>query len=221
VHGWVVRSTAAFLLLALSSSVATPQGAGPIRFRFAFGALTGSGQIQKLTRIDQDTELRTGDKIKLMVEMQQPGRVYVIYRGPEDEIELLFPADMKQDLQTARRYFIPDGTDWLEFDEQPGTETFYVLASVRRLTALESLIGRYTGAPAAGKTAIAAEIVAEIRRLRTQSRTAPPAERPVMIGGNVRSLDRTPGRGLPDVSSIAVEITANDFYARTFTIAHR
>ena len=219
---WAMRSIASLLLLALIPNAGARQGAGAIRFRFAFGALTGSGPNQKLTRITQDTQLKTGDKIKLMVEMEQAGFVYVIYRSPADEIELLFPSDLKQNTQTARKYYIPDGTAWLELDKNLGNETFYVLGAVQRLGSLESLLRRYTSAPAAGKAAITKEILSEIRRLRTQNRNATaPAERPVMIGGNVRSLDKIPGRGLPEVSTVAVEITANNFYARTFTIDHR
>jgi hypothetical protein len=64
--------------------------------------------------------------------------------------------------------------------------------------------------------------VAEIRRLRSAHRAAgAPLERPVIIGGNVRGLDTAPGRSLPDVSTLAVAITANGFYARTFTITHQ
>ena len=219
---WAKRSQAAFLFLAFLQLAAAQQATGTVRFRFAFGALTGSGENQKLTRIAEDMQLRTGDKIKLMVEMQQPGFFYVIHRGPAEEIDLLFPADLKQNLQVMRKYYVPDGAPWVEFDRNTGNETFYVLASEQRLGTLESLLQRYLSSPAAGKAGAASDIVAEIRRLRTQNRNATaPAERPVMIGGNVRSLDRTPSAPLPDVSTLAVEITAKDFYARTFTIDHR
>ena len=211
-HNWIRRPLIVFVLLASMNVGAQQRGVG-VRLRFAFGALTGSGSNQKLTPITQDTALRTGDRIKMMVEMQQPGFAYVIYRSPKDEIELLFPPDVKQNLQTARKYYIPGGTDWLQFDESPGSETFYVLASAERLMTLESLLGRHAGT---------AEIVAEVRRLRAQNSNAiVQADRPVIIGGNVRSIDKAAGRNLPDVSTIATDITANTFYARTFTIDHR
>jgi hypothetical protein len=37
----------------------------------------------------------------------------------------------------------------------------------------------------------------------------------------VRSLDVAASPGLPDVGTIAVEVTAGAFYARTFTVTHR
>ena len=154
--------------------------------------------------------------------MRQPGFVYVIHRGPTEEIDLLFPADLKQTLQVMRKYYVPEGTTWLEFDRNLGNETFYVLASEQRLGGLESLLTRYLSGETAAKPGAASEIVAEIRRLRTQNRNATaPAERPVMISGNVRSLDKTPRAIQTDVSTLAVEITAKNLYARTFTIDHR
>ena len=218
----VPPSTAVLLFLISTAAAGAPQDAGAVRFRFAFGALTGSGENQKLTAITQDTSLKAGDRIKMMVEVEQPGFVYVLHRGPDDEIDLLFPPDLQRRPQTAQRYYIPDGARWFELDEHPGNETFYVLGSVEPLSALETMLGRYALAPAPDKRAISGDIVVEIRRLRAAHRNAvAPAERPVIIGGNVRALDKTPGRTLPDVSTLAVEVAADDFYARTFTIARQ
>jgi hypothetical protein len=154
--------------------------------------------------------------------MEQPGFVYLIHRSPDNTIDLLFPADLKASAQLTRRYDIPEGAPWFELDRNSGSETFYLLASTRRLSDLESLLDRYVKAPASGKAAITTDIVSEVRKLRTQNLDASAqAERPVMIGGNVRSLEAAPSSAMPDVSTIAVEITAKDFYARTFTIDHR
>ena len=46
-------------------------------------------------------------------------------------------------------------------------------------------------------------------------------ERPIRIGGNLRGLAEDSEPQLPDINRIAVEITASDFYSRTFTIDHR
>jgi len=207
-------------LIAVVQPVIGQQAAGNIRFRFAFGALTGTGTNRSLVRITEDAKLKTGDRIKLMAQLEQPGFLYVIHRGPDNEITLLLPADLKQSTPVGKPYYMPNGASWFELDKNPGDETVYLLASTQRLENLESLLQRYSAAPAAGKASAATDIVSEIRKLRTQNReAAAQAERPVMIGGNVRSLD-TPG-ALPDISTIAVEITAKDFFARTFTIDHR
>ena len=217
----ISASIAALLVLAaIPATDAVP--AGLVRFRFAFGALTGAGAKPTLTAITQDTTLKTGDRIKMLVEMQQPGFVYVIHHGPKDEVNLLFPPDLNQSIPIGRTHYIPAGAIWLTLDDATGNETFYVLGSVERLGGLEALLARYNAPPPSGKAAIATSIVAEIRRLRTQHRNVTaPAERPVIIGGNVRSLDQVTGRELPDVGTIAVDVTAGDFYARTFTVTHQ
>jgi hypothetical protein len=219
---WARKLVPALLLLAVLQPLLAQQPPAPVRVRFAFGALTGVGSNRKLIRIAEDTQLGTGDRLKLMVEMQQPGFIYLIHRSPDNEIDLLFPAELKQAVQLTRKYYIPEGAQWFELDRNPGNETFYLLASARRLDDLELLLERYAKSPASGRAAITTGIVSEIRKLRTQNLDAgAQAERPVMIGGNVRSLDTAPGSALPDVSTIAVDISAKDFYARTFTIDHR
>ena len=217
----LIRSTA--LLLFLGSAAGAGQRApGEVRFRFAFGAVTGSGESQTLTAITEDTSLETGDRLKITIELVRPGFVYVLHRGPNDEVTLLFPPDLKASPQVGRTTYLPDETRWFELDEHPGSETFYLLGSVERLRALETMLERNALAPASGKSAISVEIVAEIRRLRLEHRNVlAEAERPVIIGGNVRGLEKVPGRALPDVSTLAVEVVAADFYARTFTITHQ
>jgi len=210
-----------FIFIAAVQPVMGQQAAGNIRFRFAFGALTGTGTNRSLVRITEDTKLKTGDRIKMMAQMDQPGFLYVIHRSPDNEITLLTPSDFKQGLPVGMPYYMPNGASWFELDKNPGDETVYLLASIQRLETLESLLQRYSTAPAAGKASAATDIVSEIRKLRTQNRdVAALAERPVIIGGNVRSLGTT-GGSAPDLGTIAVEITAKDFFARTFTIDHR
>jgi hypothetical protein len=55
--------------------------------------------------------------------------------------------------------------------------------------------------------------VSEIREVKKRYRQfATLAERPVPIAGNLRG---------PDIGDLAVEITAQNFYSKTFTIEHR
>jgi hypothetical protein len=214
---WALRPIAGLLLLGLVSNATAQQpAASSVRFRFAFGALTGP--TQQLKSITQDTTLASGDRIKLMVELLQPGFVYLIHRGSQGDINLLFPPDLKQTMQVSQKYYVPGGSNWFKFDQNAGTESFYVLGSPQRQTSLESMLSRYGAATASGKPAIAAEIVAEIRRLRAQPR---PPETPGIIGGNVRSLDSIAGPKIPDIDTIAGLISVPGFYGRAFTIDHK
>jgi hypothetical protein len=100
-----------------------------------------------------------------------------------------------------------------KLDEQVGHETFYLLATTERLTNLETLLSTYATASRSEQSQIATNIVSEVREVKKRYRQfATLAERPVPIAGNVRG---------PDIGDLAVDITAQNFYSKTFTIEHR
>ena len=43
---------------------------GNICFSWAFGALVGDGDSRKLVKIDRDTELKTGDQLKMLIKLK-------------------------------------------------------------------------------------------------------------------------------------------------------
>ena len=127
-----------------------------ILFRWAFGAMVGPEGDKRMVAITRDTTLKTGDKLKMLVELQSRCFVYLFYRTADDELYLLFPYALDQfekDYETSKRYYIPEGDMWFELDENQGLETFYLLASAKRLTKLEKLYGEYTAAEGSGKKA--------------------------------------------------------------------
>jgi hypothetical protein len=195
---------------------ATAQEEANVHFRWAFGALVGAENPPRLIAITQDTTLKTGDQLKMLVELKKPCFVYVIHHGPQGEVHWLFPGSTQQrqaDYQTAKRYDIPPGDAWFKLDEQAGHETFYLLAAPERLTDLEALLSTYATAPQSEQAQMATHIVSEIREVRKRYRQfATLAERPVPIAGNLRG---------PDIGDLAIEITAQNFYSKTFTIEHR
>ncbi len=98
-----------------------------------------------------------------------------------------------------------------------------MVASAQRLKGLETVLSQYDTVEAGQKAEVAKRVLSEIRSLRKQGRElTTAAERPISIGGNVRSMEKMKG-GVeePDVSSIAQEIAAKGSYCRTFTIEHR
>lgn len=208
------------------SAAAEEQVEEKICFLWAFGAVVGTGDDQKLVSITRDTELKTGDRFKMFVELKKECFVYVISKNSQGEVGLLFPSSLKQfteNYNISKRYDIPPGDDtWLKLDENVGLETFYLLATVKRLTPLEELLARYETIDAQKRRELAESIVTEIRRIRKKHRRfMVTAERPVQIGGSVKRFDPK-GKALPyDLSTIAVEISAVDFFGKTFTIDHR
>lgn len=194
-------------------------------FRWAFGAIVGAENNLKFVSITRDTILKTGDQFKMLVELQKKCFVYVIYHSTQSEVYMLFPYHLQQfsiDYTTAKKYYMPQGDMWFELDENVGRETFYLLASAQRLIKLEALFEKHISAGTVRKQELVKQILTEIRKIKRQHRkftTIP--ERPMPIGGSVRGITKDEKAPLPDIATIAVEISANNFYSRTFTIDHQ
>lgn len=214
------------LLVVLSSVGLVAQNAENVAFKWAFGALTGVGKEKSFVPIARDTVMRTGDEIKMLVELQRQCFVYVVHAAPNGDISLFFPYDFEQfdkDYEVNKNYYIPKGRDWITFDKSTGKERFYLLAANERLTDLESLITSYEKGDAAAKKSLSQKILDEIRDVRRKFRTtATLAEKPVTIGGNIRGMAESKVSGRkPDVATIVSEISASNFYSKSVTIDHR
>ncbi len=209
----------------LLTSLVGAQEKPNVSFEWAFATLSDAGKQPTLVPILRDTTLQTGDQLKMMVRLKTECFVYVIHENPAGEISLKFPYDLKQftaDYKIGKNYYIPKARDWFKLDNNTGREAFYVIASGRRLLDLEVLLSKYKDADVSKKPAVAKDIVAEIRNVRKYYKTFTTlAERPISIGGNVRGLGKEPSGGFPDVAQTAIEISANNFYGKTFTIDHK
>jgi hypothetical protein len=196
-----------------------------IKFRWAFGALTQSGAEQRLEVVGSHSVLKTGDQLKMMVELQSDCYVYLIHHNPQDEVKLLFPFTLKQlstDYQQNRKYYIPEGDRWFELDQHSGRETFYLLASAKRLESLEELFQRYEKVDPPRRDELTKQVLDEVRSFKKQHRElAAAAERPETIGGAVRGFEKAQGMNRPDIAVIAKEISGAGFAARTFTVDHQ
>ena len=216
------------LMFCLEGGIASASGvqAGEvIGFRWAFGALLGNNNERKLERVAEEATLKTGDQFKMMVELEKPCFVYVIYYNSKDGVKMLFPYDINQfqtDYQVAKKYYIPQGDAWFELDQHVGRETFHLLASAQRLTAMEELFNEYETADAAKRSELIKRILYEIQSIKNINRElAAPAERPGPIGGAIRGMEKIQGNNLPDVASIAEDIACTGSIARTYNIEHQ
>ncbi|MEX0602185.1 MAG: DUF4384 domain-containing protein, partial [Bacteroidota bacterium] len=175
-----------------------------VKFRWAFGALVGNAKA--FVPITRDTSLRTGEEMKMLVELRKDCFVYVLHQNSKGEISLLFPYSLKQfseDYELDKNYYIPLGRAWFKLDANTGRETFHLLATTQRLLDLEVLLGNHQSAEGDRKQKLAADIVSEIRNVKRLYRTFTTlAERPVTIGGNVRGMEEAEQARRPDVSEI-------------------
>ena len=195
-----------------------------LQFQWAFGALKKANGA-KFEAVTRDTILKTGDQIKFFLNVSQNNYAYLIYRSSQGELSVLFPQRFQlqsTEYTAAGNHYIPADDQWFELDEHTGEERFYLLASVKRLADLEALINDYESADTVKKPPLAKKILAEIRKLRKQHlKFKTYAERPVNIIGNLRGTEKAESAGAHDISKYAVEISADTFFSRTFTIDHK
>lgn len=210
---WVVLAVS-LLLPGLAGTARAQSADDNIHFLWAFEARVAEGNVTKQVPVKEDTTLKTGDQLKMFVELRQPCFVYVIHHGSQGEIQRLFPYDIQQfttDYQPSKVYEIPPDNGWFRINEQAGRETFYLLASAQRLTDLEKLLDTYAAVKPAERTQAATNVLTEIRNMIKQQRATVPPGRPVPIAGNMRGM-----RGGIE----GIEVSARNFYSKTFTIEH-
>ncbi len=214
-----------FLYFTLAQAQQLPQADQPnISFEWSFAALIGPSK--NVVTITRDTILQSGEELKMMIKLNKECFVYLVYYGSQGEVELLFPYSLKQlqdDYITGKNYYIPRGREWLKLDNNTGKERFFLLASNIRLLNLESLLSEYYAVgDISRKKEIAEKIVTEIRETRKNYASyATLAEKPITIGGNIRSTETIEERRRIDIADFAIEINAKNFYSKTFTIDHQ
>jgi len=201
------------------------KGVGKVSLKWAFAALKESSSGSELVAIHRETALSTGDEFKMLLELKDKCYAYVIYQGPRQEIRLLFPyalSDFEKGLDESKPYYIPKGHGWFELDDVKGSMAFHLVVSVQRLTRLETLLNNYESARSGEKQAVAGDLLEEMRQLkRLNTSLKAPAERPAQIIGRVRGNGEPEQTDIRDIENLAVEISAENFFSRTFTIDHK
>jgi len=196
-----------------------------VHFQWTFGAIRKMDQDSKFETIVDDTVLKTGDQIKFFIKVKNSSFIYLIYHSSQGELSVLFPYRFKplsKEFRALEHHYVPKGDQWFKLDDHVGQETFYLLASSRRLYDLEKLINNYESADKIKKSGHTKKILAEIDKLRKPHvKLKTSAERPVAIIGNLRTAGKSEFVKGRELANYAVEISAQDFYSRVFTIDHK
>jgi hypothetical protein len=210
------------VIFAQNSKVQTENN---VTFLWSFGAIRNTGTGPRFESITRDTAMKSGDKIKFFLRVENNCFVYLIYQSSQGDLSVLFPYRFKMEdkgYQTSENYYIPKGEQWFELDEYSGTEKFYLIANANRLAELENLLNEYESADKSNKRTISKEIISKIRKLRKTNRNLKThVEKPVTIIGKMRGTEKTKAAGIEDIADYAIEISAKNFFSRTFTIDHK
>ena len=131
-----------------------PQGPHPA-LGLRYTILRKAGEVQ--AEVNNETTFRAGDRIRLAVEANDDGFLYVVNRGSSGTWKLLFPSPEIKDgdnrIHKRVRYEIPSGYTFT-FDEQAGEEKLFIVLSRRPEPDLEGMIYSLgQGGPATDKPA--------------------------------------------------------------------
>ncbi len=119
----------------------------PLGLRYSVMKREASG---KFAEVDQDSTFRSGDRIRLTVDSNTSGYLYVVMQGSSGNWRLMFPsADVdggNNRIEKGSSQQIPAGDKGqFVFDDQSGTEKLFLVLSRRPEADLDKLIYSITG----------------------------------------------------------------------------
>lgn len=139
-----LRARDLFLAGPASSSSGETIGSGagrrPLGLRYSILKQVNGQTVE----VDPDSVFRSGDRIRLTVQANDTGYLYIVLRGSSGKWTPLFPSKeiMSGDNKVERggQYEIPLGSVWFAFDEQAGTEKLFIVLARQPVPDFEKLV---------------------------------------------------------------------------------
>ena len=145
---------------------------GPLGLRYAVQKLDAATRMFR--EIDPDTMFRTGDVIRMQVETNTGGYLYVVTQGASGKWSVLFPraevAGGSNRVEAHQKIEVPGSSGGWRFDEHAGTEKLFLVLARQPEPDLNKLIYTVRGG---GNTLVAQATVGDdvVSRLRGQVRS--------------------------------------------------
>lgn len=141
--------TAADAAAASPASLAPSRAEPPLGLKYTILKRSGDDMIE----VPAHTVFHAGDRIRINVETNQPGFLYIINRGSSGLWQPLFPSsdvdDGSNHVEGFRDYLLPPKSRMV-FDETTGTERLFLVFSREPEPNLERMIYSLTPNPASG-----------------------------------------------------------------------
>ncbi|PYT02751.1 MAG: hypothetical protein DMF60_20455 [Acidobacteria bacterium] len=157
--------------------------------------------------VDPSTEFKAGDQIKIQLQSNFEGFIYVVNIQPSGKRCLMFPHPDAADnsVRPHERYDIPPGELTMRFDEEKGTEVLQVIMTRDRIPYLDAALKEPEGCFSQSASSAAAELQGGIAK-KNVTPVVPPGEG----ASKVRSRDiiLAPGKN-KDVRGSVVAIPDN------------
>lgn len=199
---------------------------GKINFKWAFvGRIDPEGRNRIINIVDDPSKASSGsfsegDKIALYIEPGEDTYVYIYLLDSRGNLRLIFPTKMdegtlKSEFTSGKGTYIPDGdSEWFSLDENEGTETFYILATTKRLTKLEQLTRSYTDAEDEEQNLASRKVLDEIQETKRRLIAFGDPAKANYIGGRIRGIKI-------NIAKEAVwQIEEGSFYSKTIKLKH-
>jgi hypothetical protein len=137
-----------------------------------------------LVPVAPSTEFKAGDQIKLQLQSNFDGFVYVVNIHPDGKRCLMFPHPEAMDntVRPDEKYDIPPGTAAMQFDQEKGTEVLQVIMTRSRIKYLDEAVKAPEGCLAQSASSAATELQAGIAK--NVASVVPPGD-----GNKLRSRD--------------------------------
>ena len=94
--------------------------------------------------VDPESIFRSGDRIRLNVQANDTGYLYIVLRGSSGRWTPLFPSkeilNGNNKVERGGQYEIPLGSVWFAFDEQPGSEKLFIVLARQSEPDFEKLV---------------------------------------------------------------------------------
>ena len=138
----------------------------PLGLRYAVLRRDAGGQFQE---IDPDTSFRSGDRIRLNVDANTSGYLYVVMQGSSGTWKLLFPsAEVAGGSNLVRkgesRQIPPGNSGQFVFDEQAGNEKLFIVLTRQPEADLDKLIYAMGGTKAlVAQASLQDDVVSKLR----------------------------------------------------------
>ncbi|MEW5979671.1 MAG: DUF4384 domain-containing protein [Acidobacteriota bacterium] len=112
----------------------------PLGLRYSILKQVGQTSVE----VDPESVFRSGDRIRLNVQANDTGFLYIVLRGSSGRWSPLFPSkeilNGNNRVERGNQYEIPLGSVWFAFDEQPGTEKLFIVLSRQPEPDFEKLV---------------------------------------------------------------------------------
>jgi len=113
----------------------------PLGLRYSILRNNGDGDYLEVA---PDTVFHSGDRIRVAVEVNDPGYLYIAMKGASGTWRVLFPsADIaggNNRVDSGRQFTIPSPPGRFAFDQQPGEERIFIVLARQPEPSLEQLI---------------------------------------------------------------------------------